>query len=302
MTELKTTVSHSEVEAFLSCERKHYYGYGLEIQRRYTSDSLSRGVLGHLVLQKYFEVAKETRNFDAARTDATALLAQHMLEHPDELTIANEVLAALTNFWDLGGFTGFEILAVEKEFTFEVEEGYGIPFIIDLIVRAPDGTIGVIDHKFVKNLYSERDTELMGQLAKYVGFLRAMGFPVHWAAYNELRWYQPKNAAPTDLYSFALIDLSDSRIKRTFEEHYRASKRIIQRKQKVVEQGEQGMAEWSADALRVMNSMTCNWCPFRALCVAELNDESPDLVLDREYKKKERRLDKAQELLEIEAA
>jgi hypothetical protein len=48
------SVSHSEVDSYLLCRRKHYYGYGLSLQRVKESSSLATGVAGHKILEAFY--------------------------------------------------------------------------------------------------------------------------------------------------------------------------------------------------------------------------------------------------------
>lgn len=285
VTAYKKTVSHSEVGSYLDCERKHYYDYGLGITRKYgSSDSLNRGTLGHSVCEVYFKFLMDhPHDVDGAKQAAYAWLGAYMMSHPEDMIIGNEVLGAFQFFIEAGGLGHLEVLAVEKEFLFEITPNYQVVFIVDLIARAPDGTMGVIDNKFVKNLYSDRDTELLTQLPKYMGMLQAMGYDISWVAYNELRWYAVKDSTVATRYAFDVIDLTTARVQRTFREHSIVAERILTRKALALEQGEEGLSVWSDNAVRTANTMVCSWCPFRALCVAELNDDQAHLVLDREY-------------------
>lgn len=54
---VRNTVSHSEVESWLRCDRQHFYGYSMGIQRdsEHESTSLARGTLGHEALAIWFE-------------------------------------------------------------------------------------------------------------------------------------------------------------------------------------------------------------------------------------------------------
>lgn len=48
------SVSHSEVDSYLLCRRKHYYGYGLGLERVSTSHSLATGTAGHRILEAFY--------------------------------------------------------------------------------------------------------------------------------------------------------------------------------------------------------------------------------------------------------
>lgn len=84
------------------------------------------------------------------------------------------------------------------------------------------------------------------------------------------------------------VPVSDQRIRNTFREQLTIAERVQARKIHAVESPD-GMADWADSAVRVTNKMICNSCSFRALCVAELNDAQPQMVLDSEYTKKTRR-------------
>jgi hypothetical protein len=285
MTELQMTVSPSEADAYLSCERKHYYQYGLGIQSRDSSDSLNRGLLGHAALDVYFKSLFNGSNFQDAVKDCFTFLSDYMAANPLDLQIAMEAMAAIQVFFAQGGMQEFTILAVEQEWIAPLPDSDAeILFIVDLIVRDKDGLIGVVDHKFVGQLYYLPATRLMSQLPKYKKGLMARGFQIDWVAYNEFK------ASSKQDYRFTKIDVSDARADRTYQEHEIVAKRIIDRKRQVVELGTPGLLEWSEDAVRVQNSMTCKNCSMFKICDAELSDpETAQNVLDRFYKIKTRR-------------
>lgn len=285
MTELQMTVSPSEADAYLSCERKHYYQYGLGIQSRDSSDSLNRGLLGHAALDVYFTSLYNGNPVDVAQAACLKFLADAMTENPLNMQIANEALSAIMVFFKQGGMQEFTILAIEQEWTAPLnDEGAEILFIVDLIVRDKDGLIGIIDHKFVSQFYYLPATALMSQLPKYKAGLEARGFQIDWVAYNEF-----KSSSKQD-YRFTKIDVSDARSQRTYQEHSIIARRILARKAKVVELGMPGLAEWSEDAVRIQSgSFGCKNCSMSKICIAELNNDNPQNVLDRFYKKKERR-------------
>lgn len=289
MNELRKTVSHSEVETYLKCERAHYYAYGMEITRNFSSEALNRGSFGHKALEVYFNAMKAKTPFIEAQSLTISFIANHMAMHPDEITACNEAMSGIQVFFAMGGMQEFEILAVEKEFVFKIDDELEMPFIPDVLARDTTGQIGVVDNKFIKSIYSDRDVELMPQIPKYIGALRAMGFDVTWGALNEIKWYKAQKDTDADRYRFERMYLPDARIQTAFKEQIVTSYRILEKKKLVAEKGEQGLYEWSQDAVRTANSLVCGSCSFRSICVAEMNQDQPQMILDNEYKKKERR-------------
>lgn len=283
----RTTVSHSEVESYLRCERQHYYGYGLEIERISESDSLHRGKLGHSCLEAFFNALKDGKDFDTAKQLAFLRATEEIGRAPG---LVNEVVDCLTWFFEGYPFHGWTILAVEIELVLSVTDELQMPFIVDLVAKDIYGDVWVIDHKFMYDFITDRDAELMPQLPKYVAALRVLGYQVDKTAYSVLRYRSLKTPTVDSKYKFIPTNITDERLKQTITEQLKVSARIIERKK-------ESLAEWSADAMRTANKMVCNNCSFRSLCVAELNDYQPQLILDSDYKKKERR-----EFKEIEAS
>lgn len=320
-TKARKSVSHSEVEAYLRCERNHFYGYGLEIQRIQTSDSLAKGILGHAVMEHYFNLQMQWQA-DGSWSYTTEELSEDGSEwlvvtrdrsgEAYDLTVAwltaqdsefvFEIMEAFAWFFTGQQFINWTIQAVEHEFVLTVSEDYELPLVVDMIAVDPFGKTWVIDHKFMYDFINDKDAALMPQLAKYVGALRALGFKIDRAGYSQMRTRKLKTPTVDTMYQFREEPLTDQRVSRTFIEQVVASTRIQARKQAVIDNPEEGLANWSYEALRVGNKMVCNSCSFREVCVSELSDTPGETqaVLDLGYQKKVRREVKNR-LREIEA-
>lgn len=301
----RKTVSHSEVESYLRCERQHYYGYGLGIQRIGTSIALSKGTLGHSALEVYFTKMMEMQEAGEWDPDTGPMLCFHaatlwLIDSGDPLY--GEVLGYLTWF-----FKGMprklktaKIIGVEKEYSLRINDDLEYPFVVDLVVEDSLGQVTVIDHKFMGMMLTERDMELMPQLSKYLGAMRALGQRVDFVAYNQVKTKENREPTIESQYRYTEYEITDTRVRETFREQLVAADRIQRSKQHVIDEPETGLYDWSQTALRVANKMVCNSCSFRSLCVAELNGEDAEYVLDAEYAIKKRREIPSQKVLEIE--
>jgi len=277
--EVRVTVSHSEVESYLRCERQHFYGYGLEIQRINESDSLRRGTLGHAALEVFFNSMKDTSDFEASKVAAYTFLSEYAITVP---VIMSEVVNCLGFFFEGYPFHGWEILGVEYENVLSVTDKLAMPFVIDLIVRDLYGDVWVVDHKFMYDFLSDHDVELMPQIPKYMVGMKAVGFNVDRAAYSIFRYRKMKEESVDNKYLFKPIEVTVDRMKQTILEQVVVSDRIQSLKHLPIE-------EWSGSAMRTANKMVCNSCSFRSLCVAELNNWQPNLILNGDYMPKKRR-------------
>lgn len=196
-----TSVSHSEVESFLLCRRKHYYGYGLSLQRVSTSSSLATGTAGHQIAQAFYETILAAGNSIELQKAAIGDAIKAAKVKLDEIMVDFEqdenrgTLEDIFFKWYLPNepfiSNGWRVLAVEKEFNLQYNEDSDnpltYPFVVDAIFRDTEGKTVVVDHKFVWDFYTDGDAELQPQIPKYIAGLRALDYKVDYGMYNMLR-------------------------------------------------------------------------------------------------------------------
>ena len=293
------SVSHSEVDSYLLCRRKHYYGYGLSLERISTSQSLATGTAGHRILEAFYahllslsDTAKgQLENFDLALerayfvyrevmdegyTDANNRAMLHdILFHEEWGYFANEFMVK----------NGWRVLAVEAEFSliYDTETQSSYPFVIDMLVQDPEGKYVVIDHKFVYDFYTPEQTDLQPQIPKYIGALRAMGHEIAYGAYNMLRTRKLKTPAADSMNYFMILKPNPDRVLNTFMEQLGVAAEIQALKELSID-------EQNKRAYRTANKMVCQSCSFRDICSTELIGGNTELMLRTEYKLRERRV------------
>ncbi len=293
------SVSHSEVDSYLLCRRKHYYGYGLSLERIATSQSLATGTAGHRILEGFYRYIMDNGPEAAVQAEAFdqgVVLAEHLYQeivdegyeeannratlhdtlfHPEWGYFANEFM--ITNGW--------RVLAVEKEFSlvYDEDKGSSYPFVVDMIVEDKNGDVAVIDHKFVYDFYTPAQTDLQPQIPKYIGALRAMNYPVAYGAYNMLRTRKLKTPEAASMQYFMMLKPNPDRVLNTFLEQLGVAAEIQGLKELPIE-------EQSKRAYRTANKMVCQSCSFRDICSTELMGGNTELMLKTEYKIRERRV------------
>lgn len=280
---MSVTVSHSEVEAFLSCERKHFYGYTMELEPKEKNDNLVRGGMGHGALEVLYNAVKDGASINDAYKDAKQFLVPRIAENP---VIAAQVLELLQFHVQVNPFKYHKILAVESDYTAPIitdPEEVDYAFVVDLITQRPDGKTVIWDHKFTYDFYRADQIELLPQLPKYRAALAKLGFKADLVGYNLLRWRKLKDPTPEAKNMIIEWEPSAVRQHRTFVEQAEATRRVTTIKS-------QSPQQRSSEALRVGSKTICDYCDFKALCSAELNDTNPQLVLRSQYKKRERRV------------
>lgn len=289
-----TTTSYSEASSYLLCKRKWWYGYGKSLERVTTSSSLALGSAGHRILDAFYKAilaasltdrALQLAAFDAAVSMAyaeyEAILAEGFTDSDRQRPLAeilfqwyfpNEPLVK----------QGWLILAAEKEFVIEYEEGQSFPFIIDLIANDPMGKTVVIDHKFVYDFYGHDSAALQPQIPLYMAGLRGLGYKVAYGAYNMLRNRKMKAPTVEQSVEFLTLKPNGARVVRTFEEQMDVAKEIQAIKELTMEQQD-------LRAHRVANKMVCQSCSFKDLCITDLSDGNVDLMIKTEYKQRVRK-------------
>lgn len=293
------SVSHSEVESYLLCRRKWYYGYGMSLQRINESASLALGSAGHKVLEAFYRhilAAGDTRTkqraalasaYEVAWAECQAIYGdgyediderrftlEFVLFDPEVGYFHNEAMVS----------NGFLIKAVEEKYNLEYDPDTkaSYPFVVDLIVEDPNRDIAVVDHKFVWDFYTANDTDIQPQIPKYIGALRALNLPAKLGYYNMIRTRKIK--VPTREQSLRVepIRPRPARIVSTFEEQIGVAQEVQRIKDLPIE-------EQSRISFRVSNKMVCQSCSFRSICEAEMNGDNTALVLRSEYKRRERK-------------
>lgn len=289
------TVSHSEADAWLLCQRKWLYGYGWNLTNKVHGTALSRGTAGHRVLEEFYSEYLRTGDGSASYSAAMMIL--------DELKAAGNTgddgkatpLATILDYYfnnEPFVSKGYEILAVEQDFTIEYDdEGNAYPFVVDLIVRDPQGRIAVVDHKFQYDFLTEQDVALQPQIKKYIGAIRALGLPADYGIYNQLRYRSKKELTAADVVRQHELHPTPQTVTRVFLEQVETAGRINEFKQ--LSKDEQNEA-----AVRVGNKMVCRSCSFKDLCIEDMRGGNINVLIEADYQQKERRSFKPSKLPE----
>lgn len=292
------SVSHSEVDNYLLCRRKHYYGYGLSLQRVKESASLATGVAGHKILEAFYRKILDSGHTVEEQQAAFYQALDVALETYDELKAdgyedgdRRAKLADILFHEEYGYFKheffvkkGWRVLAVEAEFNlvYDDDTQASYPFVVDLVVQDPEGAYVVIDHKFVYDFYTPASTDLQPQIPKYVGALRALGHEVAYGGYNMLRTRKTKETTPESNNYFMILKPNTTRITTTFMEQLGVAAEIQALKELPLDVQEKR-------AYRTANKMVCQSCSFRDICSTELMGGNVELMKETEYKIRERK-------------
>lgn len=293
---MPSVISHSEVDQFLTCERKHYYAFGKVaangesgLQSKHISDGLFKGNLGHAALEAYYkyimqfgETPPSFMHMQNAKQDALEVINNALKEFPDKTELIlgmYQVIAAYCDKWIQEDQFQWQVMAVEVEFREEVNAELTFPFKPDLIRRdRRTGRVEVIDHKFLTNLYNSSEIAIQPQLPKYVGSLRNLGYEVDDGVYDLVgtRVLKTKPYDAEQQMRRVPLKITENRVNRSLLEQYRIVNRIAELKQMDNE-------VWAHTVNRTANSFNCKNCPFLALCIADLNGEDTSVMVKYEF-------------------
>lgn len=293
---MRAVISHSEVDAFLVCERKHFYAFGkpnaqgtngLEAKRQ--SDGLYRGNLGHEALHAYYNylapISRERMltddDIDAASDEGNAVLTARMLIDADRMELITGLMVVFANYVEHYREEDKEwtYVAVEMEFRQDVDDDITFPFRVDLIRHhRKTGRVEVVDHKFLANLYSGDEIAIQPQLPKYVGSLRNLGYYINGATYNLIghRVLKTRPYDATQSMKRVAVNPTQNRVDRVLYEQYKTIRQVEILKRMPLD-------EWENNIVRTANSFNCKSCPFLSICIADLNGEDTSVAIKYDY-------------------
>lgn len=301
-----SSVSHSRVEAYLQCQRKEFYSYGMRLQTKKTSMALHLGSALHECLEAlYRHVLSAGANLDRQRAiypQAVEKLWAHVdklyregFEDNSKRASLREILTSylkrepfIDNAWS-DDTRQWLILAVETEFSFEYDpENKGrYPFVVDLIAKDPGGRLVVIDHKGVYDFYTDTDADLKPQIPKYIGALRALGYKVNGGMYNMLRTRPAPvktTRKPEDWAKVLRVDPSPTRVERTMVEQIAIAGTLMELDALSPEERDQNAVRSAA------GTDTCTrMCDFRDLCIYQLRGDSTAILMKNLFERKPKR-------------
>ncbi len=280
-----TKSSHSEIESFALCERRHFYAYGMNITGVNTSVAAYRGLCGHAGLSGYYSALRKGASFDLACEEGFLAAEEEgkLYETYEQTNVNAEVELLLASYFDhyeeVDSY--IEVLATEHKIRVPTNNGNTITIVVDLLKREPGVGIVAVDHKFTYDFFNPESVDLNPQLVKYMAALRMSGVPVARLEYNEIRYRDTKEnvADPSKRFQRTPFKPTKERIKQTMHEHFLAADRIIMLR-------ESGLDAWERNVTRVANKMVCQSCPFTDICINDLNGFGHENLLMHEYRQR----------------
>lgn len=282
-------ISNSEVGTWLTCRRKYFYAFdmGIAPKKQFHNPgkvtTLAIGTLGHDVLSIYYEgimYLDESTARQAARDHLSKLMLDGQPYSREVVSATSIILERYWSFYANDDLRKYEILGVEQEYDLPLTDEFSYVFRFDLLLKQ-SGTpkIGLVDHKFKYDFFSEESINLSGQLPKYLGALRANGVNPSFVFLNQIR---AKPAAqswgPKDFFKRSPVSPSNAKVTNAMREQIIAS-------QEISEWREQPFEVKKATALRSMDSFPnpCGKCPYNLICRMEYDGGNATHVIAADF-------------------
>lgn len=274
-------ISNSEVSTWLTCQRKYYYEFILNLEPKQANGALGKGTLFHSALASYYDILKAGEPHHKAVAEARKMLLIETAMSNYSLDTVMEVDRLLKGYWAYYmGDPDWEILEVEANYDLPITDNFEYSLRLDLYVRSRStGAYILVDHKTTYDFWSQDDLDLNPQFPKYIASMRANGKQVDYAILNQVRSRALKNPSPEQLFKRAVCKPSLAKVQTALREQVLVSQEITRYR-------ELPLAVQAANSTRILNKAVCKWCNVKSLCLSEY--DGGDITYQIEYDFKQR--------------
>lgn len=275
------TSSSSEVDTFLDCQRKHYYGYalGLEGNTGYTG-ALSHGNLGHRVWESYYTVLFEGGTWNDAYNAGVLRISSEYQKGKYESKSVGIVSTRFAQYTEAYRKEEFNVLGVEQTYKVPIDADNELAFTVDLLVEYTKGPfrgeVAPLDFKWTYNFWTDDEKQIHPQFPKYVWGLRQLGYPINRAIIDMIRYREDATVA----FRRDSIPISNLRADMVMEEHLKVQKQVRRLTSMPV-------IEYNQEATSRYNRKNCAGCEFFALCNMRLSGKDTTATQAAFYKGRE---------------
>lgn len=261
-------ISHSEVEAFGQCKKKHDYAHIQKLQPKTQGIALNKGNAGHRILEVFLLGIKEGLN------DQDAKMKAFTDPEAQKYGMLYAEVLPWCGYWidHVWPTLGWKVVDVEREYRVPISQGLIYPFKTDALVEIR-GELFFVDHKFMYDAMPGNVIDLMPQLPRYIGAARKLGIPVKGGIYNFIRTRKLNN--PADRFAREPVNPNNHRIMQSMKE-------LVQ-EMKEIDRIESLPEEERPIPVRVANKMNCGHCGFAPLCTLELNGMNSKYMRENDY-------------------
>jgi hypothetical protein len=270
-------VSNTEITMDDTCERAHYYRFGMKIEPKFENlgQALQRGLVGHDALAEYYKSLKDGDSVNEAKEVCFSVIKREIMrimnETPEELEMISQMVALrhlLDGYIEHYRVDTFKVLDIETfnrtSITDDIQYGMRLDLLVEMTSGLYRGEQVLVDHKFLYNFKTMAQLEMDGQLVKYMKTLRDNGFKVSRGMFNQIRYRQMKDMSPDKIFKREWSTPTKTQTETIWGEQRKKAIKLEQKKSLPLE-------EWDKEATRNLSPMICKWCYFQPVCYTEMS-------------------------------
>jgi CRISPR/Cas system-associated exonuclease Cas4 (RecB family) len=268
-------ISGSEVGTWQICEMKWWFQFRLGVQPKRLSDGLFRGTLGHEMLSTFYATLKEGGSIKEASYEMNKAIAREVMKsnemilsgfvnpiyEAERFVLIQEVatiLKAYVEYYAESDYEKYDIVEVEHMHV----SGNFFAMRLDLLLReVVTGDLVLMDHKFLRDFYIEKQLKMNSQLPRYMRVVIGdKEEPIKHAFINALRTRKVQ-----DQYQFerALIPYREKVADKRASDQEKIADKIRAHYHMT-------QTESRRTVIRTLNDSTCKMCAFTEACLYDL--------------------------------
>lgn len=306
---VKNTFRGSEIGDFLRCPKRYDYRWLQNLEPKQANEKLTIGSAIHKFLELWYSEHRALEAIDAMK--------EYIYENTkgmDQVDIDGMVDLArgvcVNYVQHYGVEPDWTVLAVEKQFSIQLNDGNTYTGTVDMIIEDGDGHVWFIDHKTTNSLdIFDKNSDMDRQISRYWWALEQLGYKIHGFIYNIILKDVPvepkvlksgalsKDKAQKTTYDMYMEAIEYNRLKvadyedflqylkdfpkeffrrievvRTDLEKFHAISEMLEVVYDI--QDKQVNGRWYRNITK-----DCHWdCQFKTLCVAEMDGSNADHI------------------------
>jgi len=270
-------ISNSETTTWLTCQRKYYFEYILDLEPKKFSDAINNGILYHACLENYYASKSLGHSEVECRQIGLEPVLIAMQREDNDIVSMGKVHALLNAYWDhyMIDDERYEVYAVETKLKAELSEDFALVGTVDLIWKDTEtDKYYMVDHKSSYNFWSDEQSEIAAQFVKYVVLGREAGLDVAGVIVNQLRTRDLKPG--NELFRRTYVRPTEAKVRDVTRQHINASANIVEARENLSPE----------EFIPVFNKFICANCPFLSLCDTMSNGSNIDYAIQQDFKKR----------------
>lgn len=256
------------MKTFQACERRHYYGYGLDLGLKDESDAVNLGHKGHRYLEDFFKRIRDGMPKQKAMDKLHPAEGQMGLQDITAVMLARKYAE---NFPIDGG----QALFVEDALLHDLTDEIQVAYLPDLVWQFESGKIQIKDWKFVSRAWALARIQMDDQLPTYKRYMNVAGYPVKTVSNV---FFNTRDESSYSYKEFPFVP--------TDEECLAIENNQIEIARKLYVRKHMDIDVQEATATLALDGAICERCPFRTPCQLQRKGVNETSTLEAMYKKR----------------